>query len=216
MKTLLITITAITAFFINAASAGSGSIELGYGSDLFRNGSLIAQENTSAAINYQSKLSGLDVSASAQGAFDNENGDNIYILSAGASKQLSDLFTVYAGLEHEEALLGVSQLDAVIKIDLESILNPSLRIQRNLDESDYVFEGSISQSFDVRLADLNVGASYGSADRYGVSDNEYWLLSADFSKEISESVSASVSCARVDSDISGGENVISAGISLSF
>ena len=52
MKKLLITIGAITASFINAVHAGSGSVSLGYGTEAFNQGSILADESLSASVSY--------------------------------------------------------------------------------------------------------------------------------------------------------------------
>lgn len=216
MKKLLITLTAITALIINAAYAGSGSVSLGYGSDTFNKGSLLTEENLSASVEYSTELNGLGVQASASSADELSDGNSVYVFSGGVSNQIADLVNVYLGLEHEEMVSGGSQLDAVLKASVSSVLSPYFLIQRDTSDNNYVVEAGISHSFDLNFANLALAGSIGNADRYGIENNDYYTLGASLSKDLTDTVQASISYDRVDSESIDGEDLLSAGLSFSF
>lgn len=216
MKTLFITISAVTAFFINAASAGSGSVSLGYGTDTFNKGSLLTEESLSASVGYSQEVESLTFEASASSFDELSDGQSVYVFSAGASSEFLDLLKAYVGLEHEEIVNGQSQLDVVAKLSLNTALSPYILIQRDTSDNNYVFEGGASHGFDLQFANLTIGGSVGSADRYGVENNDYYQVGATLSKNLTDSVEASLGYARVDSESMDGENLLSAAFSFSF
>ena len=216
MKKLLITLTAITALIINAAYAGSGSVSLGYGSDTFNKGSLLTEENLSASVEYSTEVNGLGVQASASSADELSDGNSVYVFSGGVSNQIADLVNVYLGLEHEEMVSGGSQLDAVLKASVSSVLSPYFLIQRDTSDNNYVVEAGISHSFDLNFANLALAGSIGNADRYGIENNDYYTLGVSLSKNLTDTVQASIGYDRVDSESVDGEDLLSAGLSFSF
>ena len=216
MKKLLITIGAITASFINAVHAGSGSVSLGYGTDAFNQGSILADESLSASVSYGAEVGGFGVEGSASTIDELSNGQSLYVFSGGVSKQLGELLDVYVGLQHEEIIDGASQLDAAIKVELDYHLSPYFLILRDTSDNNYVFEGGASHSFDLEFASLTLAGSLGNSDRYGIEDNDYYTLGASVSKNLSDSVEASVGYTRVDSDSIDSEDLLSAGLTFSF
>ena len=216
MKKLLITIGAITASFINAVHAGSGSVSLGYGTDAFNQGSILADESLSASVSYGTEVGGFGVEGSASTIDELSNGQSLYVFSGGASKQLGELLDVYVGLRHEEIIDGASQLDAVVKVGLDYHLSPYLLITRDTSEDNYGFEIGGSQSIDVNFASLTLAGSVGNADRYGIEDNDYHALGASVSRKLSDSVEAEIGYSYVDSDSIGNEDLVSAGLTFSF
>jgi len=216
MKKLLITISAITASLINAVHAGSGSVSLGYGTDTFNQGSILADESFSASVSYGTEVGGLDVEGSASTIDELSNGQSLYVFSGGVSKQLGELLDVYVGLQHEEIVDGASQLDAVIRVGMNYHFSPYFLILRDTSDDNYVFEGGLSYSFDLQFASLTLAGSLGNSDRYGIEDNDYHTFGASVSKSLSDSVEASVGYTHVDSDSIDSEDLLSAGLTFSF
>lgn len=216
MKTLFITISAVTAFFINAASAGSGSVSLGYGTDTFNKGSLLTEESLSASVGYSQEIESLTFEGSAASFDELSDGQSVYVFSVGASSEFASLLKAYVGLEHEEIVNGQSQLDAVVRLSLNTALSPYVLIQRDTSDNNYVFEGGVSHGFDLQFAELTLGGSVGNSDRYGVKNNDYYQVGATLSKNLTDSIEASVGYARVDSESMNGEDLLSAGLSFSF
>jgi len=216
MKKLLITIGAITASFINAIHAGSGSVSLGYGTEAFNQGSILADESLSASVSYGTEVGGFGVEGSASTIDELSNGQSLYVFSGGVSKQLGELLNVYVGLQHEEIIDGASQLDAAIKVGLDYHLSPYFLILRDTSDNNYVFEGGASHSFDLEFASLTLAGSLGNSDRYGIQDNDYYTLGASVSKNLSDSVEASAGYTHVDSDSIDSEDLLSAGLTFSF
>lgn len=216
MKTLFITISAVTAFFINAASAGSGSVSLGYGTDTFNKGSLLTEESLSASVGYSQEIESLTLEGSAASFDELSDGQSVYVFSVGASSEFADLLKAYVGLEHEEIVNGQSQLDVVARLSLNTVLSPYVLIQRDTSDNNYVFEGGVSHGFDLQFANLTIGGSVGNADRYGVENNDYYQVGATLSKNLTDSIEASVGYARVDSESMDGEDLLSAAFNFSF
>jgi len=216
MKKLLITLTAITALIINAAYAGSGSVSLEYGTDTFNKGSLLTEENLSASVGYSQEIESLTLEGSASSFDELSDGQSVYIFSVGASSKFTDLLKAYVGFEHEEAVNGKSQLDAVVRLSLNTALSPYVLIQRDTSDNNYVFEGGVSHGFNLQFANLTVGGSVGNADRYDLQNNDYYQVGAILSKDLTDSIEASVGYARVDSESMDGEDLLSAGLSFSF
>lgn len=216
MKTLFITISAITAFFINAASAGSGSVSLGYETDTFNKGSLLTEESLSASVGYSQEIESLTFEGSAASFDELSDGQSVYVFSVGASSEFADLLKAYVGLEHEEIVSGQSQLDVVVRLNLNTVLSPYVLMQRDTSDNNYVFEGGLSHGFDLQFASLTIGGLVGNADRYGIENNDYYQIEASLSKDLTDSIEASVGYARVDSESMNGEDVFSAALSFSF
>jgi hypothetical protein len=216
MKKLLITISAITASFINAIHAGSGSVSLGYGTDAFNQGSILADESLSAAVSYSAEVGNFSAEGSVSTVDELSNGQSLYVFSGGVSKQLGELLDVYVGLQHEEIIDGASQLDAVIRVGLDYHLSPYFLILRDTSDNNYVFEGGASHSFNLNFASLTLAGSLGNSDRYGIEDNDYYTLETSVSKSLSDSVEASIGYAYVDSDSIDSEDLLSAGLTFSF
>ena len=139
MKTKLLTITALAAFLINAAFAGTGSLSTGYGSDMFRRGALISEDSLQTSASYTSSKGGFDLSAGAVTAHSTGADSDVYILSGGIGKSLGSLLSVYGGIEHFEQLDGASNLDVVLSADFDTLLSPTLSAARNVDENQYTF-----------------------------------------------------------------------------
>lgn len=215
MKTKILTVTAIAAaLLINAVHAGS--VSLGYGTDSFSKGSILADEHLSASVSYSQDVGALSVEGSASAVDELSDGQSIYTFSGGVSSSLGDLLNAYVGLEHEEIVSGASQLDAVLELSLNSILNPSFLVQRDTSEDNYVLELGVSHSFDLSFANLELSGAVGNADRYGIEDNDYHRIGVELSKSLSETVSGNLSYDRVDSDSIDSADVISAGLTFSF
>jgi hypothetical protein len=217
MKTKLLTVTAlVAALFINAVHAGSGTVSLGYGTDTFSKGSLLTEESISASVSYGAQIGGLNVEGSASSVDELSDGQSVYTFSGGVSNAIGELLNVYIGIQHEEIIDGGSQLDAALSINLDYALSPYFLILRDTSDDNYVFEGGISHKFDLDFADLTLAGSLGNADRYGIEDNDYHSLGASLSKNLSESVGASIGYTRVNSDSIDGEDLLSAAFTLSF
>lgn len=217
MKTKILTISALVAtFLINAAFAGSGSLSVGYGSDLFRRGALIAEDSFQTETSYSNKISGIDFTLGAQTAHSNESSGDVYVLSGGATRTLNDLLSLYAGLEHIESLDGASELDALASVSLNTVLSPTILISRNVDADLYTFELGVSQDLDLKLANVSFNGSVGNTDTRLQDNIDYYSAGISVSKELHKGLDLSVSGDFVDSETINNDFIIGAMISTSF
>jgi len=217
MKTTKLILTALIGFFINAASAENFSLGTKYTSDYFYRGALQAQESIQVDLGMSGRVSGLDYSV---GAFTNQSvnsGVDSYILTGGVSKSFADsLVNVYGGLNHVENVAGEALLEASIAISFDTLLSPSLSFFRNLDDSLYTSELSVSHDLDLDVCNLNASASVGNTDTSSSNDNTYYTVGVEASRSLGESSSIAVDLIRVDSETIGEEYVVGLGISTQF
>lgn len=217
MKTTKLILTALIGFFINAASAENFSLGTKYTSDYFYRGALQAQESIQVDLGMSGKVSGLDYSVEAFTNQSVNSGVDSYILTGGVSKSFVDsLVNVYGGLNHVENVAGEALLEASIAISFDTLLSPSLSFFRNLDDSLYTSELSVSQGLDLDVCNLNASASVGNTETSSSNDNTYYTVGAEASRSLGESSSIAVDLIRVDSETIGEEYVVGLGISTQF
>jgi len=214
MKNKLLTLTALAVFSINAASAGS--LSTGYGSDVFRRGSLIAEDSLQTSASYDTSKGGFDVSVGAQTAHSAGADSDVYILSGGIGKSLGSLLSVYGGLEHFEQLDGASNLDVVLSADFNTLLSPTLSAARNVDESQYTFEAGVSHDVSINSINLSVRGTLGNTD-LGSGDNvDYYSVGISASKNLAKNLVLSLSADQVNSDAIESDCIVAAALTASF
>ena len=154
------------------------------------------------------------------GAFTNKSinsGTDTYILNGGLSKSFADeLVSAYVGLEHSEDVAGEAVQEVDLTLSLSTLLSPTVSVLRNLDESLYTYELSLSHSLDVKVASLDIMGSVGNVETSQNLDTDYYMVGAMLSRDISENASISVGLVRVDSESTEEEYVSSLGISTRF
>ena len=111
---------------------------------------------------------------------------------------------------------GVATLDVTASVSIEALLNPSLTIKRDTEESLYVFEVGASHDIDFDIANLSLSAVYGNTDVTTSSNIDYYVIGADLSRSLSENSAFNVSVDYVDSDTITNEAVVGAGITIKF
>jgi hypothetical protein len=215
MKTKISIITALLGFITNVATANHGSVELGYGSDFLRRGAQVSEQSLQASAALSTDLEVFSLQASAFTNKPTDAGADSYNLKVGASKQLGEIFNSYLGLEHFENVPGNSNLDIVFAFSIESALNPSVYIARDVDESLYTFEVGVGHSFDLEVVDLSLSALYGNTDT-NPGDRDYFIIGAELAREISDNANLFVSADYVDSDDFSEDFVTTVGLSVNF
>ncbi len=217
MKTIKLITTALLGFIINVASAGDYSLGTSYVSDYFEEGLRKAGESVQVSLGAEGTLGGLNYSA---GAFTNQSinsGTDTYILSGGLSKSFADeLISAYVGLEHTEDVSGEAIQEADLTLSFSTLLSPTVSVLRNLDESLFIYELSLSHALDVKVASLDLMGSVGNVESSQSVDTDYYTLGAMLSKSISDNASISVGLLRVDSESTEEDYVTSLGISTRF
>lgn len=214
MKNKLLTLTALAVFSINAASAGS--LSTGYGSDVFRRGSLIAEDSLQTSASYDTSKGGFDVSVGAQTAHSAGADSDVYILSGGIGKSLGSLLSVYGGLEHFEQLDGASNLDVVLSADFDTLLSPTLSAARNIDESQYTFEAGVSHDISINNIDLSVRGTLGNTDLSNGDNIDYYSVGISASKNLAKNLVLSLSADQVNSDAIESDSIVVAALTASF
>jgi len=217
MKNKLTMLLAFLGLSVNVALAGNGSVGTGYASDFFRRGALLSAEAVQANASYGFQVFGLD---SSVGVFTNqgvaEGSSDFYLIDLSASKSLGDLFDVSVGLEHSELNAGASALEVGVTLDINTALNPYLSLYRDLDETLYTVEAGVSHSIDLKVAQLNLLASYGQTESLGAADVDYNSLGASLTRSISDTADLTLSVGSVDSDSISREGLIGLGLSVKF
>ncbi len=214
MKNKLLTLAALAVFSINAASAGS--LSTGYGSDVFRRGSLIAEDSLQTSASYATTKGGFDVSVGAQTAHSTGVDGDVYILSGGIGKSLGSLLSVCGGIEHFEQLDGVSNLDVVLSADFNTLLSPTLSAARNVDESQYTFEAGVSHDISINSIDLSLRGTLGNTDLNSGDNIDYYSVGISASKNIAKNLVLSLSADQVNSDAIESDCIVAAALTASF
>ena len=214
MKNKLLTLAALAALSINAASAGS--LSTGYGSDVFRRGSLVAEDSLQTSASYATTKGGFDVSVGAQTAHSAGTDGDVYILSGGIGKSLGSLLSVYGGIEHFEQLDGASNLDVVLSADFNTLLSPTLSAARNVDESQYTFEAGVSHDISINSIDLSVRGTLGNTDLSSGDNIDYYSVGISASKNLAKNLVLSLSADQVNSDAIESDCIVAAALTASF
>lgn len=214
MKNKLLTLAALAVLSINAASAGS--LSTGYGSDVFRRGSLIAEDSLQTSASYATTRGGFDVSVGAQTAHSTGADGDVYILSGGIGKSLGSLLSVYGGIEHFEQLDGASNLDVVLSADFDTLLSPTLSAARNVDASQYTFEAGLSHDISINSIDLSVRGTLGNTDLSSGDNVDYYSVGISASRNLAKNLVLSLSADQVNSDVIESDCIVSAALTASF
>lgn len=210
MKTKTSIITALLSLITNVALA-SGSVSLGYSSDFLRRGTALSEESLQGSASFSTESRGLGLSVNALANKPTESGEDSYTLSTGVSKQLSELLSVYVGLEHFESVPGEATLDVAARVGINGPLSPSLYVARNTDESLYTYEVQVSHGFKLGTNDASVSALYGNTDTAS-GDLDYIVVGGSVAQSVSENASIVGSVDYVDSD--GFKDDVVVGLSL--
>jgi len=212
MKTKIVSLIMAFGLF-NAAFANSAKI--GYASDFFYRGEQKALESVQAAIDLEQDVAGLIASFHACTNQSVDSGVDSYGLSAGLGASVADLIFVHGGFYHFEDLPGQALSEVQVKGSLNVFANPTVSAFRNTSDELYTFEGSLSDSFDVGFANLDLRGSLGNTDVTETNNRTYYSVGGGLSRELGDAV-ASVSVDLVDSDDIEREFVFATSINFNF
>jgi len=217
MKKTKLIITALLGFFINAASAETYSLGTKYASDYFFRGSLMTQESIQADLGVSGKVFGLDYSANAFTNQSVESGVDTYILNGGVSRSFfGDLLGAYAGIGHIENVSGEALMEVNVRLSVDTLLSPTVSFFRNLNESLYTSELSLSHDLDLDFASLGILGSVGISDLTNSNSETYHSLGVNASKSIGEKSEICLGIERADSDLIEAEYIFALGVSTQF
>ena len=214
MKNKLTSLLVLCGLICNAALLGN-SAKIGYASDFFYRGSQKAEQSVQASLMLGAGVAGLDASAHACTNQAVDVGNDSYHLGAGLGKSFAEgLLSAYVGLNHFEGVPGNALSEVELVLSSNTVLNPSVSLFRDLDDSLYTFEAGVSHDFDLSFASLDLEATVGNTELTSASDRTYYVVGASLSKSVSDAADLSLGVDYVDADDIDREYVF--GTSLSF
>ena len=200
MKLKLTSLLVALGLITNAAFAGN-SAKIGYASDFFYRGEQKALESIQSAVDLEASLLGLDGKLHACTNQSIDEGVDSYRFAAGLGTSFAeDLFSVYGGFNHYEDVAGDALSEIEVSASVNVFANPTVSAFRNVDEDLYTFEGSLSESFDLSFASLDVRGSFGNTEVTTANDRTYYSVGGGLTRQVGAGVDLSLSVDLVDSD----------------
>lgn len=216
MKLKIISFISALGLIINVANAGN-SVRIGYASDYFYRGVQKAEESIQASLRLGHSLGSLDGSLHVCSNQAVDAGNDSYHMGAGVGTSFLDgLLSAYAGINHFEDSPGSSLAEAEVRVSFDTLLTPSLSVFRDLDESLYTYELSVSHTLETKLADLGLSASYGNTETSSSNDTDYYSAGVSVSKALSDAASLGGSVNYIDADGIDDEFVLGVGLTFNF
>ena len=216
MKTKLIIAALVCALSINAARAETqGSLGVMHTSDYYYRGAQLSQDALQFNVGVDTTVSGLGVSI---GYFTNQASEdtNTDILSLDISKSILDkTLTLAAGVYNMDTDGTPDLTEAYVGVSANVLLNPSIKLFRDVSDDLYTCEVGISHKFDLQVVDLTVGGAYGRTELTDTTERDYTTLRARLSKSF-DNVTPHVQVAVVDSDAMDSETVLCLGVDFKF
>ena len=215
MKTKIVSL--LIAFgLLNAANAGN-SAKLGLASDNFYRGVQKSEESIQGSLMFDGALGGFNASLHVCSNQAIDSGNDSYHMGAGLGKSFAEgLFSLYGGFNHFEDVPGEAISEAEVRLSSNVALSPSLAVYRDIDESLYTFELSVSQSLETDVIDLTVDASIGNTEVTTSTDRDYYSVGASTSKSLSDSSDLSLGVDYIDADDIDGEFVFGSALTFKF
>ena len=216
MKLKLTSLLVALGLITNAAFAGN-SAKIGYASDFFYRGEQKALESIQSAVDLEASLLGLDGKLHACTNQSIDEGVDSYRFAAGLGTSFAeDLFSVYGGFNHFEDVAGDALSEIEVSASVNVFANPTVSAFRNVDENLYTFEGSLSESFDLSFASLDVRGSVGNTEVTTSNDRTYYSVGGGLTRQVGAGVDLSLSVDLVDSDDLEREFVFGTALAFSF
>jgi len=216
MKLKLTSLLVAFGLLTNAALMGN-SAKIGYASDFFYRGEQKALESVQAAVDLEAQLLGLDGKLHACTNQSVDEGVDSYRLAAGLGTSFAEgLFSVYGGFNHFEDVAGEALSEIEISASVNVFANPAVSAFRNVDDDLYTFEGSLSESFDLSFASLDLRGAVGTTEITESNDRTYYSLGAGLSRSVGQGATLSASVDLVDSDEIEREFVFGSALTFNF
>jgi len=216
MKLKLTSLLMALGLLTNAAFAGN-SAKIGYASDFFYRGEQKALESVQAAVDLETALLGLDAKLHACTNQSIDEGVDSYRFAAGLGTDFTEgLLSIYGGFNHFEDVAGEALSEIELSGSVNVFGNPTLSAFRNVDEDLYTFEGSLSESFDLSFASLNVRGSVGNTEVTTANNRTYYSVGGGLTRQIGAGVDLGLSVDLIDSDDIEREFVFGTALSFQF
>jgi hypothetical protein len=217
MNTKLVSLlTAFGLFIINAATFGN-SAKIGYASDYFYRGAQKAEESVQSSVRLSHGLGGVAANLHACTNQSVDTGNDSYHMGAGVGKSfLDEMLSTYVGINHFEDVPGNALSEVELKLALGLPFSPSVSVYRDLDETLYTFELSVSHTLKTDIIDVNFNALVGNTEVTSSSDVDYYNIGAGISKSVSENASLDLAINYVDADNIDEEFVFGTALTFNF
>ena len=220
MKTKLKLLALLGALSINAgaaeqaASGTQGELGIGYASDYFFRGERITGESTQLKAKLTTDVSVADAFVCA---FVNQGLQSVdsYLFAVGlADSYLDDSVGAKLGWLHREDTPGDATSELFLSVSINTLLEPTITVNQDLDDSLTTGEISISHIIDLDVADLTLSGEAGTTET-ATQDRDYYGAGANLSKSFGGLI-ANVGVDYIDAEAIDSETVFSAGVSIKF
>lgn len=219
MKIKLLTITAFAALIVNAAfaSSNSGSLSVGYGSDFFSRGELLAKDSAQlgASFTHTNSLGG-DLVFDIQVAHNTRTYEGMTLFHGGIEDQLTDMFFVFGKIRVLDDIDSELSRDLIFGAEWNVPLKPRVTLAQNLIRDGNSFELALSHGVEFKGINVLFSAEGGDTDLRRVDNVAYYSVGATASKEITKGLTLSLDVDQVDSDIIDRECIVAASLGVNF
>ena len=220
MKTKLKLLALLCAFSLNAGAAAKadsgiqGELGIGYTSDYYFRGEKITGESTQLKAKLSTDVSVADAFACALVNQGLQSTDS-YLFAVGlANSYLDGKIDAKLGWLHREDTPGAATSELFLSVGIDTILDPSITISQDVDDSLTTAELSLSHTIDLDVADLTLSGDAGSTETL-TEDRDYYGAGASLSRSFG-GLLANVGVEYVDAENIDSETVFSAGVSVKF
>lgn len=215
MKTKLLTITALAALIINAAFANSLSV--GYGSDFFSRGELLAKDSVQLSADYKHANSlGGELIIDVQSAHNTRSYEGITLIHGLAQGKINEMFSVFGGVRHLDNFTESQSTDFVFGGKFNTLLDPKITLGQNLNRDANSFDLELSHDLKFKGIDILLSGVIGDSDLRQEDNVAYYSIGATASKQITKGLTLSLSADQVDSDIIDRECIVAAALTVNF
>lgn len=220
MKTKLKLLALLSALSINAGAADQaangfqGELGFEFTSDYYFRGERITGESTQIKAKASTDVSIADAFVCA---FVNQGlqSTDSYLFAVGLQDSyLNDNVEAKLGWLHREDSPGDAYSELFLSVGIDTLLDPTVTVYQDLDDSLTTGEVGVSHVFDISVADLTLSGDIGTTEKMTGSTN-YYGTGATLSREFG-GLLASAGVEYVNADDIDSETVFSVGIGVKF
>ena len=215
MKTKLLTITALAALIINAAFANSLSV--GYGSDFFSRGELLAKDSVQLSADYTHANSlGGELLLDVQSAHNTRSYEGITLIHGLVQGEINEMFSVFGGVRHLDNFTESQTTDFIFGGQWNTLLDPRVTLGQNFSRNANSLDLELSHDLKFKGIDILLSGVIGDSDLRQEDNVAYYSIGATASKQITKGLTLSLSADQVDSDIIDRECIVAAALTVNF
>lgn len=195
-----------------------GSVSTKYTSDYARRGALLSDEAMQASVGFATDVSGFDVFGDFQtNQSTGSSGADTDELTLGVGTSFMDnLLNASFGVYNTDHSLADSSLEGFVSIALNTTLSPRVSFYQDTDESLQTFEGGLSYSSDLNVAELSIDGVLGSTDTITTDGQTYTGLSAQLAKNVNDDLNIFTDLSVSDAESRDYETLWGVGLNISF